>query len=70
MKIHSKTHQIAMLRDMQIPKSEKKISWPENPGDAPGKHYFFAVNVNIIMYAYDYSLQIGYLLSIKYNCTH
>ena len=39
----SNAHGFAMrsmsLRDMQIPKSEKKISWPPplpNPGDAPG----------------------------------
>ena len=38
----SNAHGFAMrsmsLRDMQIPKSEKKISWPPplpNPGDAP-----------------------------------
>ena len=38
----SNTHGFAMrsmsLRDMQIPKSEKNISWPPplpNPGDAP-----------------------------------
>ena len=39
----SNAHGFAMrsmsLRDMQIPKSEKKNSWPPplpNPGDAPG----------------------------------
>ena len=42
----SNAHGFAMrsmsLRDMQIPKSEKKISWPPplpNPGDAPGHTY-------------------------------
>ena len=36
--------------DMQIPKSEKKISWPPlpNPGDAPGTKY------SLVKYKYKY----------------
>ena len=47
----SNAHGFAMrsmsLRDMQIPKSEKKISWPPplpNPGDAPGLTFKSAYN--------------------------
>ena len=50
----SNAHGFAMrsmsLRDIQIPKSEKKISWPPplpNPGDAPDSHYINVVVIGV-----------------------
>ena len=74
----SNAHGFAMrsmsLRDMQIPKSEKKNSWPPplpNPGDAPvhslsylATLYFWA-NL-IVCRSYDISIQVRFKLIMQH----
>ena len=50
----SKAHGFAMrsmsLCDMQIPKSEKKNSWPppSNPGDAPVQYLYLSTYLSVL----------------------